>query len=256
MTDLQKAGLGKRIMAAIFDGILIATLAVGMAACFSFCFGYDAQVAQSEAIRVQYEQRYEIDSQIHPDNYQGTSEEDKAAYKERWSQADAALKQDAEYINLYSRMSSTRLMILSFSPLVAILLMELFIPLWFGNGQTLGKKIFGIGVMSIEGVRITGKQVFIRSVLGKYTIELMLPIYILVMTFTGGLGIVGLGLLAALGIAQIVCLVITRTNAPIHDIFASTVTVDFASQQIFEDIEDRDNYIKAKHAELAARADY
>ena len=40
MTDLQKAGLGKRIMAAIFDGILLATLAVGLAVVLSFVTVY------------------------------------------------------------------------------------------------------------------------------------------------------------------------------------------------------------------------
>lgn len=257
MTDLQKASLGKRIIAFIFDGMLLATLAVGLAVFFSFCFGYDAQLERYENVRVQYEQRYEIDSQIHPSNYQGTSEEDNAAYQERWTQANAALRQDTEYLNLYSHIQSLQLMILTFSPLAAILVMELFFPLLIGNGQTLGKKIFGIGIMSIESTRITGKQVFIRAVLGKYTIELMLPIYIAIMVLNGILnGTVGLFLLAALLIAQIVCIVITRTNAPIHDVFAATVAVDLASQRIFEDIEDRDNYIKARHAELAARADY
>ena len=167
-----------------------------------------------------------------------------------------ALLKDEEFTKLYSQLSNTRMMMLSFSLLGTVLIMELFVPLLFGNGQTLGKKIFGIGVMHIEGIRITGKQAFIRSVLGKYCIELMLPIYILLMTLTGGLGIVGWALLAVLLLAQIICLVITRTNAPIHDIFASTVTVDLASQHIFETIEERDNHIKAVAAERAARADY
>ena len=256
MTDLQKAGWSKRLFAFIFDGILLAVLAVAMAVFFSFVSGYDAQVERMDAIRTQYEQQYNIDATIEPQNYQGTAEE-QAAYQERWDQANEALQKDDEWFGLYRSTFSLQLMSLTFSPLAAILLMEFFIPLLFGNGQTLGKKIFGIGVMGIEGVRITGKQVFIRSVLGKYTVELMLPIYIAMMTLFGVLdGIVGLGLLAALLIAQIVCLFITRTNAPIHDVFAATVAVDLASQRIFEDIEDRDNYIKAKHAERAARAEY
>lgn len=252
MTDLQKAGLGKRIMAAIFDGILLATLAVGLAVVLSFCLGYDTKVERYDAIMSGYEQQYDLDLQ----EYSLMDEEGKAANQDKAEAIYTALSNNEEFLRLDTAIANLQMMMLSFSLLGAILLMELFIPLWLGNGQTLGKKIFGIGVMSIETVRITGKQVFIRAVLGKYTIELMLPIYIALMTFTGGLGIVGLVLLAVLGIAQIICLVITRTNAPIHDIFASTVAVDFASQQIFEDIEDRDNYIKAKHAELAARADY
>lgn len=253
MNDLQKAGLGKRIMAAIFDGILFVTLAVGVAALVSFCFGYDVEVEKYASIMSRYEQQYEVDleastTDMTPDELDAHNEKLDAVY--------SALSSDQEFMTLYSKLSNMRLMMLSFAPLGALLLLELLMPLMLGNGQTVGKKIFGIGLMHVEGIRISGKQVFIRALLGKYSVELMLPIYILLMTFTGGLGIVGLALLAALLIAQIICIAITRTNAPIHDIFAATVAVDLASQRIFEDIEDRDNYIKAIHAERAARAEY
>ena len=253
MIDLQRAGWGKRIMAAIFDGILFATLAVGLAALLSFSFGYDVQVEEYAAIMDGYEQEYGVDLEA---STEGMTPTEQAAHQEKVDAVYNELKQNTEFMALYSKMSNMRLLMLSFSPLGALLLMELLIPLFLGNGQTVGKKIFGIGLMHVEGIRITGKQVFIRAILGKYSVELMLPIYILLMTLTAGLGIVGWLLLAVLLIAQIVCVAITRTNALIHDVLASTVAVDLASQQIFEDMEDRNNYIKAVHAERAARADY
>ena len=253
MVDLQRAGWGKRIMAAIFDGILFATLAVGLAALLSFSFGYDSQVEQYAAIMNGYEQQYGVDIEASTENM---TPAEQTAHQEKVDAVYNELTNNTEFMTLYSKLSNMRLLMLSFSPLGALLLMELLIPLLLGNGQTIGKKIFGIGLMHVEGIRITGKQVFIRAILGKYCVELMLPIYILLMTLTAGLGIVGWLLLAVLLIAQIVCVAITRTNALIHDVLASTVAVDFASQQIFEDIEDRDNYIKAVHAERAARADY
>lgn len=253
MTDLQKAGLGKRIMAAIFDGVLVVTLAVGLAALLSLCFGYDVEVERYASIMNGYEEQYDVDIEASTTDMTAAELE---AHNEKLDAVYTALSQNAEFMALYSKLSNMRLLMLSFAPLGALLLMELLIPLILGNGQTVGKKIFGIGLMHIEGIRVAGKQVFIRAILGKYSVELMLPIYIGMMTFTGGLGIVGLVLLAVLLIAQIVCVAITRTNAPIHDIFASTVAVDLSSQRIFEDIEDRDNYIKALHAEHAARADH
>lgn len=256
MNDLQKAQMGKRIMSGLFDGILLATLAVGIAVLLSFCLGYDAHLERYTAILDGYEQQYGIDLQIPTEEYEKLPANEKAAYDAAYDAIDDALRQDAEYAAINVKLLNLRMIILSFSLLAAVLVIELFFPLILGNGQTLGKKIFGIGLMHIEGIRITPPQVFIRAVLGKFTIELMLPIYILLLTFSGGLGIVGLVLLLALLVSQIICLVITRTNAPIHDIFASTVAVDFASQRIFEDREDRDNYIKAIHAEQAARADY
>lgn len=253
MFDLQRAGWGKRIMAAIFDGILFATLAVGIAALLSFSFGYDVKVEQYAAIMSGYEQRYDVDLEASTENM---TLDEQTAHQEKVDAVYNELTQNDEFMALYSKLSSLRLLMLSFGPLGALLLMEFMIPLMLGNGQTVGKKIFGIGLMHVEGIRITGKQVFLRAILGKYSVELMLPIYILLMTLTSGLGIVGWLLLAVLLIAQIVCVAITRTNALIHDVLASTVAVDLASQQIFEDIEDRDNYIKAVHAERAARADY
>ncbi len=256
MNDLQKANLGKRIMSALFDGILLSTLAVGIAVVLSLCLGYDTYFDRYTAILDTYEQQYGINLQITTEEYESMSAAEQSAYMEKWNAVDAALQQDTDYTALNLKLSNLRMITLSFSLLATVLLMEFFVPLLFGNGQTLGKKIFGIGLMHIEGIRVTGPQMFIRAVLGKFTMELMLPIYILLLTFGGGIGIVGPAILVILLIVQIICLVITRTNAPIHDIFASTVAVDFASQRIFEDREDRDNYIKTVHAERAARADY
>ena len=68
MFDLQRAGWGKRIMAAIFDGILFATLAVGIAALLSFSFGYDIKVEQYAAIMSSYEQQYDVDLEASTEN--------------------------------------------------------------------------------------------------------------------------------------------------------------------------------------------
>jgi len=256
MNDLQKASLGKRIIAAIFDGILMSTLAVGLAVVLSFCLGYDTYYEDYTAIIHRYEQQYGIDLQITTEAYENMSPAEQADYMEIWNAVDAALRQDAEYTRLNMLLLNMRTLMLTFSLLAAVLVIEFFVPLLFGNGQTLGKKIFGIGLMHVEGIRVTGIQMFIRAVLGKFTLELMLPLYILLLIFSGGIGIVGPAILVVLLVVQVICLIITRTNAPIHDIFASTVAIDFASQRIFEDREDRDNYIKMVHAERAARADY
>ena len=59
----------------------------------------------------------------------------------------------------------------------------LFVPLKLGNGQTIGKKVFGIGVMRVDGVQLTTIQLFIRTILGKFTLETMIPVYIVLMIF-------------------------------------------------------------------------
>ena len=125
-------------------------------------------------------------------------------------------------------------MITAFSILLSHFIMEFMIPMFFGNGQTLGKKIFGIGVMRVDGVKVTPLQMFFRSILGKCTLETLVPIFIVIMIVLRVMGIVGLGILAALALSEIVALIVTKERTPLHDMMASTVTVDIASQMIFD----------------------
>ena len=92
--------------------------------------------------------------------------------------------------------------------------------------------------------------------LGKFTIELMVPIYVIVLLVMQRIGIVGPAILLMLLIAQIICLLRTRVGALLHDVFAGTVVVDMASQMIFESKEAQLQYIKEQHAKEAAAATY
>ena len=87
------------------------------------------------------------------------------------------------------------LVITSISILLGYLLLEFVVPLIFKNGQTLGKKIFGIALMRNDGVKINTVMLFVRTVLGKYTIETMVPVLVIIMTFFGSAGIIGLAVL-------------------------------------------------------------
>ena len=79
--------------------------------------------------------------------------------------------------------------------------------------------------------------------------ETMFPIFIIVMTYFGLLGIVGLVVLALFLILEIGVMIATQTNSCIHDLLSDTVVVDFASQQIFDTEEDLIAYKQAKHEE-------
>ena len=66
------------------------------------------------------------------------------------------------------------------------------------NGQTIGKKIFGLAVMQTDSVRVKPIAMLIRTLLGKYTIETMAPLLIIFLILFGSLGTVGLIMLAVL----------------------------------------------------------
>ena len=67
---------------------------------------------------------------------------------------------------------------------------------------------------------------------------------------------VGVLILGLLLLLQIILLIATRTNSCIHDVLAKTVTVDMASQLIFEIEEELTAYKNKVHAEKVNRQTY
>lgn len=250
--DLQKANIWKRISAYLCDVILLGIVAVGMAFLLSTVLGYDTYTEHMDASYADYEARFGVSFDISGEDFAALAEAEKAAYEEAW----AALSNDADFSRNYTMAISLTVIILTFSILLAYLLLEFLVPLLLKNGQTLGKKVFGIGVMRTDGVKLTAPFLFIRSILGKYTVETMVPVMIVVMIMIGALGIFGTVILAALTVAQFALLFGTQTRAQIHDKLAGTVVIDMASQMIFDSPEALMAYKNRLHAEKAEKASY
>ncbi len=249
--DLQKANMLKRISAWLFDFIIMLTVAVGIAFIFSAILGYDAKMDRMEEIYTKYEAEYGIDLEITEDEMNKLTDAEKEKYKE----ANEAFGKDEEVVYLYNLLFTLSLLIVSLSLLVTFLILEFAVPLVFKNGQTFGKKIFGIAVMRDDGVKLSPVVLFIRSILGKYTIETMVPIF-LVYLFITGAGLASAFALILLLAFQIGLLIKTKNNSAIHDILAYTVTVDLASQMIFDSKEALIEYKNKVHAEEAEKKPY
>lgn len=252
MTDLQKANFGKRIVAAIFDGILLSILAVGLATLLSSAFGYDGYMNTLNSAYDKYDAEYGVELRITQQEYNALTEQEKLDYEA----ANKALNEDQDALYAWNMMINLTILILIFSVLIAVAVIEFIIPLFFGNGQTLGKKIFSIGVMHKDGIQVRKVQLFARSILGKYAIELMIPLAIIVLVFLGAANAIGITIMLALFIGQIGCLIITNTNSAIHDVLSNTVVVDITSQKIFRTKEDLLEYTKKIHADRAERQIY
>lgn len=242
---MQKANFGKRIIAAICDGILVSILAVGLAALLSVVLKYDGYISRVDNAYAKYESEYGIEFKITQEEYANLTEEKREAYDTAYE----ALSTDEAVLYDYNMLINLTLLILTFSVLIGVVLVEFVVPLFLGNGQTIGKKVFGIALMHQEGIKINNIQLFARTVLGKFAIELMIPLYIIMMIFFNSIGIISIILMFALFVAQIICFFASRTNSPIHDLLAGTVAVDMASQKIFEDREALLEYVKAKHSQ-------
>lgn len=250
--DLQKASMWKRISAFLFDAILLGIVVVLFGWLLSNALGYDRYNDALNKSYEKYAEEFQVNFNMSLSDYENMTPEE----AQRLDSAYAALSADSTAVHAYDMMIQLTLLIISIGLLLAFLLMEFAVPLLFGNGQTLGKKVFGLGLMRSDGVKISAVSLFIRTVLGKYTIETMIPVLILIMIYWGSIGIVGPVVLLLILVIQAAVLIATRTNALIHDLLAGTVAVDIASQMIFDTMDDMIAYKQKVHAEAAARQAY
>ena len=250
--DLQKASMLKRISAYTFDMILLVCLAMVIAMALSGIFGYDQYNAQMDAAYEKYGQMYGINVSMTLEEYEKLTPEQLDLYM----QALEAINADGEVMRTYSMVVNLTLIIASLSILFGYLVLEFLVPLWLGNGQTLGKKIFGIALMRQDGVKITPLMLFARTILGKYTLETMIPVLIVIMLLFQMIGLIGTLILGLILLLQVILLIATRTNSALHDLLACTVAVDMASQMMFDSPEALLEYQKRISAEKANRAEY
>lgn len=252
MLDLQKASVLKRVSAFLLDMILLLILITGFAFVLSLATGYDGYNERLEAVEQTYEEKYGVSFDISEEEYNKMTEDQRKYFDEAY--AEFAKDEDALY--LYNMQFNLILMISTVSILLAYVVLELILPLVFKNGQTVGKKIFGIALVHTNGVRLSTLALFVRTVLGKFTLETMIPVYIFIMAVFGTLGLTGTIMLLLILVLQIGVILITKTNSCIHDLLANTVAVDLSSQMIFDSVDAMNEYKKKIHAEQVKNADY
>lgn len=250
--DIQKATIWKRVSAWLCDLIVLGIFTVGIAFLLSAVLGYDNYNQTLSDAYASYEAEYGITFELTAEEYEALTETE----LQRYSEAYDALINDGEAMYAYNMVINLTLVILTVSILLAYAVLEFVVPLLLGNGQTLGKKVFGICLMRTDGVKVTTLQLFVRGILGKYTVETMIPVLIIVMLYFNTVGITGTIVLFLIALLQVILICATRNNSAIHDLLSGTVAVDFASQKIFDSTEDLVEYKKKIHAERAARSDY
>jgi uncharacterized RDD family membrane protein YckC len=252
MLDLQKASVLKRVSAFLLDMILLLILITGFAFALSLVTGYDGYNERLEAVEQEYEDKYGVSFDISEEEYNKMPEEQRKYFDEVYTE----FSKDEEALYLYNMQFNLILMISTVSILLSYVVLELILPLVFKNGQTVGKKIFGIALVHTNSVRLTTMALFVRTILGKFTLETMIPVYIFIMAVFGTLGLTGTIMLLLILVLQIGVILITKTNSCIHDLLANTVAVDLSSQMIFDSVDAMNEYKKKIHAEQVKNADY
>ena len=228
--NIQKAKVWRRVAAWIFDLLLVTALAVGCGFALSSILGYGSYNDALESAYNKYETQYGVVFDITQAEYETMT----AAQKETYDAAYDALIADEDAMQAYSMLVTLSLVIAACSILLAMLIWELFIPMFLGSGQTLGKKLFGLCLVRKDGTPLTNVQLLSRTLLGKFAIETMIPVYILLMFFWGSVGLIGTVILFGLPIVQFLCLRISPSGQAIHDFLSGTVVTDKASLTFFD----------------------
>ncbi len=258
--EIQRANMWKRISAWLLDAIMFCIIATGFGALLSITLNYDTYYNTYNEKIAQYEQTYNIKFELTQEEYTKLQEnqEEFDRYQKVYNEAYQALASDQEARRAFDMVVNLSLTVTSLSIFLSVFLLDFLVPLLprFGNGQTIGKKIFGLALVTPQCVKIRNVALFTRAVLGKYTIELMIPVLIAILLFFGNIGLIGPIVVIGILIMQAVLLCTNRNRTPIHDLLANTVVVDLPSQRIFPTEEDLLEYKKAVAAEAAEDREY
>ncbi len=277
MFELKKIGIVKRASAWLLDAILLSVLATGFMWVISLICNY----SQEEALANQYYNEWETFRKDHI--------ADVAAYYgftyTEWEDGSYTIEKDGavksindvanaleasegkdpetaeaynEYMDLpsvdtvnyqYEYVHNLLFMFTSIGILLAYAVLEFIVPLCLKNGQTVGKKVFGIGLVRPDCVKISPVSLFARTFLGKFAVETMFPVLLVFLFFFGGMGLLAVILFAALLLLNVILFFATKNRTPIHDLFASTVVVDIKLQSVYDTEEEL--LAKKKEAHLA-----
>lgn len=260
MYDIQKASLLKRFSAFLLDFILMTIAVTGLALLFSTIFGYDNYAGKLDDKRQYYQDTYlgselvqdGVTFEISEEKFEKLDEDTKKLLLDTY----AEFQKDTEVIFCFNMLFNLTLTIASLSIVISFLLVEFVMPMIFGNGQTVGKKIFGIGVVHTNAVKVTGIAVFTRAILGKCVIETMIPVMLAITMLFGTGGMTGIIVLGLLLFLELLFFFRGGKQTLIHDVLAVTTTVDLSLQMIFETPEDLAAYKAKLHEESVRSAEY
>ena len=250
--DLQRASMWKRISAWLLDAILLCIIATLMAFVLAAVTNYDGYSEQLDARYTYFEEQYGVSRNLTQEQVNAMTDEERA----NLTAASDAIAADEEALYAYNMMLQLIIIMTSFGILLGYVVLEFAVPMVLGNGQTIGKKVFSLGVMQQNGVRVNGVCMFIRTLLGKFAIETMIPVIMALMLFFGSVGVVGWLIVGVIVIVEIALLAATKERCTIHDKLANTVAVDITSQMIFNTPEDLLAYKQKVAAEKAANQVY
>ena len=271
MFELKKIGFIKRASALLLDAILLAVLATGFMWVISLICNYSGEQEKAndyynqwdefrleyvEEVALYYDFTYFVSEDGRSYTVTKKGEEGEIASSldelintlisdtnrsERMEEAYVAYKAlpSAALVNAqYKYIYSLLFMLITLGVLLSYVVLEFVLPIILKNGQTVGKKVFSIGLVRPNCVKISILSLFARTFVGKFAIETMFPILLVFLFLFGGIGVLAIILLAAITLLNVIVFFVTKNKTPIHDALAGTVAVDMKLQMIFQSEEE------------------
>ena len=236
----------------MFDAIILVMLSFGFATGITALSNYDKKSESVKSYYSHYEEVYGVDFDITEEDFEKLTDEAKQVFQDAYK----ALQEDVGFQKATQKLFYLTLFIFSAGIFLSYLLWYFILPLFFGYGRTLGKKIFGLAVIRTNGVKASNPVLFIRIAVGMFAMETLLPLSMLVMIWFDMMGVIGLITIGLIALLEIGVLIYTKTNSSIHDLLTDTVVVDYVSQQIFETQDDLLAYQQEEHKKSVKKAEY
>jgi len=258
-TSLQKADIWKRISAFLCDAVCIIFLSCALVLLFSLIFNINEHAATMSERRNEIitEAGYNVkddDGKVIANPYPSSNEElEKLSEEEKakFQETEKRILADDAYARAQSLFVNLSIIIITASILISFLIFEFLIPLLLKNGQTVGKKVFGVAVMRADGVKIPTALLFLRAIVCKFTLETMVPVMALLAAVLFQYWLMAIILVFGILALQVILFLFTKEHTPIHDICTYTVAVDMASQKIFNSPEEKAEHIARIQRERA-----
>ena len=232
----NKAPLSKRASAFVIDGILLLALAAAMAYVLALAFGYSQySKTYTEGIeRHAAEYNVQFDTVVSQADYDALSDEQKISYEA----AVEAINNDEEILEALSGMVRLIFIIAALSFFLAFMILEFILPLVFKEGRTLGKKAFGLSVIKKDTSDLSIISLLVRTFVGKYLIETMIPVLLIIITIfnaiglMSGPGIIGFAIILIIVITNVALVFTSKTGSMIHDFVSDSMVVCEDSQNL------------------------
>lgn len=155
------------------------------------------------------------------------SEEAKTFFTNEYNEALRLFNNyDDNYLDLARIITQYSIIIMISALTIASIILYLIIPLCMKNGETIGKKLFSIGLASAkDGFKVKKTQIIIRFLVF-FLIEILLSI------FTFGIPL----------IISFSMLAFNKNGYSLHDYFAATICVDRKNTIIYKDYKEFENH--------------